>query len=215
MFRNLKALLLAAVALTAFGAVGAASALAAEFHCATDHCRLTLKPDGAGATAHQTFIFRKGGESFALTCETISGESTPPIKTTSELTFSVEYKNCNSLGATEVKMNGCQYLFTAKGELSIQCPEGKKIELKMPSWGECVMTIESQGPLFGFKYHNIEAKAEITIESTVKGIKSTIDKSAICGIPSGEWVGESTTGNAIITGETDDAEAKMVNVWWE
>ncbi len=216
--RYIKTLLFTAVVPTVFWAVGASGVQAAEFHCAVEPCRVTLKPDGSGKTAHQLWVFRnETGDAFPITCGSISGEATLPTKTAKELTVTnVGYQNCvTAFEWVSIKMNGCHYLFTSAGELSIGCPENEKIEIFIPDFGNCLVTIEAQGPLSGIKYHDAGLpKAELTIETAVKGIKSTIDNKP-CGIPSGEYKGEITTGNAILTGETDNEEAKMVNFWWE
>ena len=85
MIRNLKVLLLAAMALTAFGALSAAGAQAAEekFHCSVVECRVRVGPDGTGATTHQVFIFSDTSSpvrSFSTTCASITGEAFPRKK---------------------------------------------------------------------------------------------------------------------------------------
>jgi hypothetical protein len=143
----------------------------------------------------------------------MSGEGTQ-FKTSLELTITkVEYQGCVGVGLAAIKMNGCDYLFTSGGQMSIKCPEGKKIEWIL--FG-CVATIGSQGPLNGLKFHDAgTTKTELTVESLVKGINGTIDAAAECALAPGAFEGEVMTGNVILTGETDNVEAKMANFWWE
>ena len=74
-------------------------------------------------------------------------------------------------------------------------------------------------PLVGkFGYRDpTGTKSELTVESAVQGIKGTVDANPpLCGIKPGEFTeGEITTGNFILTAESDNAEAKMANIWWE
>jgi hypothetical protein len=218
MIRNLKILTFAAIAVTVISAVSASSAQAAEFHCSVEPCRLTLKPDGPvpSLTAHQNFRFNSPkGDSIEFTCRSVSGEATQSAKTSTEITLTnIEYQNCASGGFfTAVKMNGCDYLFTSAGQMSIECPVGQKIE-----WFtfKCVVTIGPQGPLNGVKFHDAGfTKSEITVENLVKGIKGTIDESPTCLVAQGASEAESKTANSILTAETDNAEIVMANAWWE
>lgn len=217
MIRNLKVLMLAAMALTVISASSASGAQAAEFHCSVELCRLTLKPDGAvpSPTAHQNFRFNSPkGDSVEFTCRSVSGEATQSTKTSTEITLTnIEYQHCTSGFSAAVKMNGCDYLFTSAGQMSIQCPEGKKIEWLVL---KCVVTIGSQGPLNGVKFHDAGfTKSEITVENLVKGIKGTIEESPVCPIAPGASEAESKTANSILTAERDNAEVEMANVWWE
>jgi hypothetical protein len=215
MFRNLKlAASAGAAALAAVCALGLSSAQAAEFHCSVEPCRVTVKPDGTGKTRHQVFVIGNGSESISFTCNEVSGEGTPLVKTSLELTISkIEYQTCAVIGtAVAIKMNGCDYLLTAEGKFSIKCPPGQKIEWNVLG---CTATIGAQGPLSGVKFSNISSKSEITMETAVKGIKGTLDGPE-CVMKLGEFTaGEIVTGNVILTAETDNAEAKMASFWWE
>jgi hypothetical protein len=217
MIRNLRILMLAAMALAVIGASNASGAQAAEFHCSVQPCRLTLKPDGVvpSVTAHQNFRFNStGGDSVEFTCDSVSGEATQSAKTSPEITLTnIEYQHCTGNGSAAVHMNGCDYLFTSAGQMSIKCPEGKKIEWVAVN---CVVTIGTQGPLSGVKFHDAGVtKSEITVENLVKGIKGTIDEGPICGVTPGASVAESKTANSILTAETDGAVVEMKNAWWE
>jgi hypothetical protein len=171
MIRNLKILVSAVAVLTALDALGASGVHAAEFHCSVEPCRVTLKPDGTGKTAHQVFIIRNAAESVSFTCASVSGEATMATKTKKELTVTnVEYQGCFTIGTeARVKMNECDYLFGAEGEFSIKCPAGKKIEWIVLG---CTATIGEQGPLPGMKYHDAGiTKSELTVETAVAKVK--------------------------------------------
>jgi hypothetical protein len=231
MIRNLKVLILAAMALAAFGALAASGAQAKEFRCSVEPCRVTLKPDGAvgSKTAHQVFVVENKGteikESVAFTCEQTTGEGTSSKKTAKELLIkNISYDGCNVIGggAVTVKMNGCNYFFKAEpGTVTIQeCEAGKQIEIKLGTG--CVFTIGSQGPLAGIAYHTsgVAPNRELTLETDVHGIRTTIadngnDTKALCGIePAAELEGTYTTGNTILTGETDPGGV-MAETWFE
>jgi hypothetical protein len=226
MIRNLKVLMLAAMALAAFGVLGASGAQAKEFHCSVEPCTATLKPDGAvgSKTAHHVFIVEnKVGESVSFTCEQITGEGTSSKKTAKELLIkNISYDGCSVVGgsAVTVKMNGCKYLFKAEpGTVTIQeCETGKHIEINLETG--CQFTIGAQGPLTGIAYHTsgVAPNREMTVETNVKGIVTTISEGgtkAKCGItPEATLEGTYTTGNTIVTGETDPGGG-MAETWFE
>jgi hypothetical protein len=212
MIRNLKfPMAVAAVALTAFGAVSISGADTAEFHCSVKPCQITVKPDGTGKTAHQVISLWGKTGSFQTTCSTISGEATASSETFSEITVSnIKGSGCTVLGQpAELKMNGCDYLFRSSGTLTITCPPGKEIEDGI-SGGGCLYFIPPQGPLPGLTFHNLESN-EITIETQIKGLTATTNGE--CGI-SGTVEAEYTTGNTILTAETDPGGVKA-NLSWE
>lgn len=218
-----KLKLLSAVLLTlvSLAVTNAAGANAAEFHCAvTGSCRVTLKPDGTGKTEHQTFMFTRalpegGAEAVGFTCTSITGEATMPEKQAKELTITgIEYHECSSAGLpAAVRMNGCDYVLSAAGQLSIKCPFGKKIEWEVIG---CVATLGEQGPVGGPSFHDAgTTKSELTVQSqTEKKLKGAIVEG--CAMKPGEFTaGEISTGNFILTAEKDNGFAEMVNVWWE
>jgi hypothetical protein len=213
-----SAALLAVVLLVATNASGAT---AAEFHCSvTGSCRVTLKPDGTGKTEHQTFMFTRalpegGAEAVGFTCTSITGEATMPENKAKELTITgIEYHECSSVGlVAAVRMNGCDYLLGAAGQLSIKCPFGKKIEWEVIG---CVVTLGEQGPIGGPSFHDAgTTKSELTVQSqTEKKLKGTIIEG--CAMKPGEFTaGEISTGNFILTAEKGNPAGEMVNIWWE
>jgi len=220
MSRRAKLLSAALLAVLSLAATSA-SATAAEFHCSTTgSCRVTLKPDGTGKTEHQTFMFTRalpegGAESVGFTCTSITGEATMPEKQAKEITVTgIEYHECSSVGlVAAVRMNGCDYLLGAAGQLSIKCPFGKKIEWEVIG---CIATVGEQGPLGGPSFHDAgTTKTELTVQSqTEEKLKGTIVEG--CAMKPGEFsAGRITTGNFILTAEKDNAAGEMVSIWWE
>lgn len=220
MIRNLKVLLAATMALMAFGALSSSSVQAAEFHCSVEPCRVTVKPDGTGKTAHQVITVKQGGSNFSTTCDSIVGEGTASTKTFKALTIgSIKGSNCGFSGVpANLTMNGCEYLIASGGlgggTLTIVCPLGKEIEAGLVSGG-CMYKIPSQGPLNEVKFHDAETggvkKSELTVELAVKNIAVTVEE--CWGMEDGPATAEFTTGNTILTSET--AGGVKANLWWE
>jgi len=222
MIRNLKVLIAAGMALAAFGVMGASASQAAEFHCNTKPCTATLKPDGTGKTAHHVFIVKKGAVSGSFTCNEISGEATLETETATTVEFNknLKYSGCSIAGSTvEVHMNGCSYSFTSHGAVTVICPPGKQIELTIGIPRRCTVDIPAQGPLNGITYHNLGENTELTVSTLVQGISGTATDNEVEGCLktvgfSGSFTeAEYTTGNTIVTGETDPGGVHK-NVWW-
>jgi hypothetical protein len=221
MIRNLKALAAAAMSLAVFGVAAVSTGQAAEFHCSVEPCRYTMKPDGTVGfkTAHHVFAINEGEGIVTVTCAKVEGEGTSSTKTAKELTITNlgGLLPCTLNGeAASVVLNSCGYLYSSAGELTIKCPFGKGMEFVGPG---CRMVIAPQGPLPGIKYYDAGAtKSELTVETSVQKLKGELigSKAGCGGVEPGAFTeGEYKTGNAILTGETDNAEAKMANVWWE
>jgi len=237
MIRNLKVLLMAAMALAAVGAVNAAGAQAAEeFHCALTQCRLTLNPDGevGSATAHHVFVVTdEKGATVSFTCKQITGDARveSATKTVPEATVTgLTYHFCNAVGEpVAVRMNECDYDFTAinggtvnGSEVHVRCPGTKHIEIEITST-KCLLEVTPQTPV-GIHYHNIPVgeKKEITVEASVPNIATewiSGTKAQCLGLEVGagkKLTAKYTTGNTIVTGEEDiESGGTMVNIWWE
>lgn len=219
MIRNLKVLIAAAMALAAFGAIGAAGAQAAEFRCSVAPCTYTMLPDGAAgsAAAHHELVIKQGGATPPATCDTISGDATAGAAVVPELKFTaIKYTKCNLAGEiANLEMNGCEYLFKNTGTITIQCPVGKSIQLKVVATG-CTISIGAQGPLGGITFKNHAGGKElITMEMKVANIAGTANNA--CGgnpkLKEGAVTVEYTTGNTLLTGETPGGV--MANAWFE
>jgi hypothetical protein len=228
MTRNLKVLLAAAMALAAFGAFSAAGAQAAEFHCdpaaGTTSCFFTLKPDGTTTTAHHVFVVKDAaGETASFTCPQLDGSGTAAQTAANVSITSLNYNtivggsDCKLAGVTvTVDMNGCSYNFSAGGTVSIVCPAGQVIEVT----GPCTVKVGSQGPLNGITYHNLGTTAagttEITVSANVPGIaiSEVVNPGGCFGHPGGPYTATYTTGNTIVTAETDTGAPAMTAGWW-
>jgi hypothetical protein len=237
MTRNLKALLAAAMALAAFGAIGVTGASAAgeQFHCEIEPCRIRASQDGTLKTGHQVFNVELGGViKAAFTCETISGDATNSTKTSKSIELTeIKYGGCTVNGSPEVvvDMNGCTYLFNSErnaastASVEVKCPGTAAIEVTFrdPTTKnlKCTMDIRSQ-LLTGVNYHNIGAvgfTTETTVEvntGTIKTEATGASKAECFGLEINKTLGARyTTGNAIATGEEDkDTGATMVGAWW-
>jgi len=223
MTRNLKAIVAAALALGAIAAVSASGAEAAEFHCNVEPCRFRLNSDGTGKTAHHVFIIddKTTGQTLTITCSRLTGEGRSNTKTFLEAVVTgLNYNDveCRDTGAAKVtvEMNGCTYHFRSAGQVSVACEVGKKIELKYASG--CVITVGPQGPLNGITYTTIgvSPNREVTVSVNVVGIAVAFDGTkAQCGVePTDVFEGTYTTGNTIVTAETDDVSEAMSDGWW-
>ena len=239
MIGNLKALLLAAMALALFGVLGVSSAHGAEkerFHCEVKigSCKYTALPDEVAntKTAHHVLTIDNyvvPFESVSFTCGQMSGEATLGKEAFAVVMKNIKYSECKVNGSEGVtfKMNGCSYGFLAvgplgatgvpNGEMWIEgCEAGKKIEIVYTTG--CVATIGEQGPLKGITFHNHKGIKElITVETNAKGIAASFDGTkAQCLItPTGIIEATYTTGNTLLTGEEDWLGGVMVNAWYE
>jgi hypothetical protein len=217
MKRNLKLFMLAALALTAFGALSASGAQAlSEFTKPTEAVRLTITPDGTTTTAHQ--VLDAAGSS--ITCPTVDGEATIAGTGTTfatALVENIEYTGeCKFVGQRAyVRMNGCKYdlnIAAAIGRVSItSCNAGKTIEFGIAEGLVCNVTVPEQANLGEWTAHNLNA-SEVTIETHVTGVTYTAIGSACPETGTDRTNGNYTTGNFILTAEKDNANKEMVAV---
>jgi hypothetical protein len=228
MTRNLKVLIAAALALVACGAFSASSAQAAdELHCSVSPCRFRGKQAGTGTTGHQVFIIENVGktESVSFTCHEVTGEGTFSGFTTTNVIISIiEYHKCTVNGSpgVTVDMNGCSYKFTATAagttdgdQLHVECPVGKKIQYTIPEIG-CTFEIGPQ-TLNGVGYHTLGTTPNREITVTIKSTTNiAVTRNAGCAalIKAEALIGTYTTGNWIMTGESDDGNQTMADLWW-
>lgn len=217
MIRNLKMLISTTAALAALGAVGVSSGQGAEFHCSVSPCTLTPNPDGTAKNSHHVIIFKQGAVSAATTCNEFTGDATFAGTTTKEITFTgINYDGCNDAGETsQVNMNGCHYLFTSTEEMMhLQCPAGKSITMVTSATG-CTFTIGAQ-TLKGVSYKTVGVtpNREITVSFNISNLAATANDSCTnLKINPGALTGEYTTGNTILTGETDPGKV-MADFWF-
>lgn len=234
MTRNPKIFALIATAVASFGALGASSAQAIpEFHCQNLNCIIELKKDGVSKTAHHVFIVKKGTSAGIFTCEYLKGKATVSTVNgaTTEVTLNenLEYSPANpkestlgcSIGSEPVVVdfNGCDFRFTAAGEVTIiKCLTGKQIQLTVGAPVKCTVAVPGQGPLKSVKYHDAGTeKKEITVEVTLTKVAGEVGAGCkpYVGFESEKFTeSEYTTGNTIVTG-LEDGGPNDVKVWWE
>ena len=227
MIRSLKILLAVAMAMAAFGAIGASGAQAAEFHCSVEPCTYTVKPDGTvpGKTSHQVMLVKQGVVGVVTTCDEVAGEAKSAKKTTLEVTFqNIKYTTCSIAGqASTVNMNGCGYLIKATGAataaVTIECEAGKSIEHLIPATG-CIIKYGAQGPLNKVFLHDSETngvkKSIITMSIVITETPITGTANNKCGgigFAEGPVSAEHTTGNVELLGETPGGI--LANAWFE
>jgi hypothetical protein len=229
MIRNPKALLAAALALAAIGALSASGAQAAGFHCAANPCRYTLKPDGTGTTAHHVFIVETANASNAVsfTCSELRGEGRAEseeltVVTVENLSYPTAGCKINGSSGLTVDMNGCKYQFTNTGTVSmVGCLNAAKA-IEFTVTGGCVFSIPESAVQNkpGVKFHTIGVapNREMTVEVSHVAIEG-ITSNAACAPLIGEGhttglVGTDETGNSIVTGETDVENPVMVDTWF-
>ena len=223
MIRNLKVLMLAAMAVAAFGAVYASGASAAgeQFHCevpAGSFCTGTLSPDGTGKTSHHVFVVKKGASSGAVTCNGLTATSTSG-PTSKELTVTgLTYATCNLAGTeASVTTTGCDYLFKSEGgKVNVVCEGANKIKIVA---GGCTVEVGSQ-ELSGITYTNINAEKETTVSTAVKNVAGTAGAGCVglLGFTGAFTEGEYSTGNTIVKAYKDGfahTEANQVKAWWK
>jgi hypothetical protein len=226
MTRNLKILFAAVMALMALAPVASSAQAADEFHCSVEPCRITLLTDGTGKTTHQVFIVesKTTTEAVSFTCESIRGEGVAPSKTATAGALTVSFDNCNVNGTPGVivHMNGCEYTLTAAGGTTDQanahllCPVGKQVEVRVPPGGGCIFFFGAQTPGNGVGYKNegVTPNRVVTVTGNVHGI--VVTASAGCaGLinPNQTLEGTYTTGNTLVTGETE--AGVMADAWYE
>jgi hypothetical protein len=230
MIRNLRILVAAAMALTAFGVVGATSAQAAdEFHCSVEPCTLTTGPDGTAKNSHHVFIVENEAksESVAFTCNKLVGYATSNTKTATDVTLTEFagkelYQECTANGSpgVTVDMNGCTYTFTGHGGTNdtsgvhVLCPAGKVIQVTI---NKCVFDIPPQTLTTGIGYVTAEPppNRQVTVTANVPNITvEATGNQAECLInPNQKLIGTYTTGNTLVTGETH--AGVMAEAWYE
>jgi hypothetical protein len=224
MTRNLKALLVSAMAVLAIGAVGAQAAQGALFHSEISNPTLTPQTDGAlnSKTAHQVLDFAGAAVTFAgIAGDGAFGEGL----TSTTMTLDIAFDSPGTFvgQSATINMNGCDITVTSHGTLSLTNRTGKNcatepITFSVPS-PPCTVTLGSAGGvnqnLESVSFHNLSVGSArvITMEANVTGIHYVAHGSG-CPLTGTRTDGTYTTGNSTITGE-NPINGAMVGVWWE
>lgn len=200
MKRNLKALGLVIAAVLAMSAF-ASAAQATDFH-------VSAAPATSKGTQSTTHHFKTG--TFDVTCEIAEFEGTQSTKTAATQTMTAKYDKCHVIilftFAATVNMNGCDYLFNANGDVTLECPAGKVVEITSAG---CNVTIGAQKIVGGAEYKNNATKTELTVVAKGKGITYHQIGSS-CATKNGNDA--EYTGNTLVKATSGGA---ATNVWWE
>ena len=233
MIRNLKALILAALAVAALGAVMASAAQAAPKFTvpgAAENAEttLTVLKDGTTKTAHQVFDIwnSKMEEEKTITCNEATGDATVKgASQTAILSITPGFSgSCQFLGQeVTVENKGCNFEFTALGLLHIRSES--EVAGKKCKHGESPIVFQTKAPLEckvevaeqtveGITYHNL-ADGTITLNVPEAGAAKLTYNATGKDCPFGTLSnGNFTTGNVIITGEKKGT-TEMVNISWD
>lgn len=194
------------------------SASGAIFHTSEQSILITALPDGTGKTAHQVFDIA----GWPITCGGMEAQGAAAGTTFTQwtaegVTYLPVSNGACTLGGSPViaapKMNGCDYLFSASGQIDIQCPPEKTIHyFGIPG---CELTIPAQTNSKA-SYHNIEVSGvkAITMEISISNL-SYFSAGIECGASPGlHSDGKYTTGNVILSAERPGT-GEPVPLWIE
>jgi hypothetical protein len=205
MIRNLKTLGLAVMAIFALTAVASSAAQAIEFHSEIENTTVTAKTE-TGSNS----VFDAAGASISCASATFTG--TQAAKTSATLTVTPAYSSCTFLGILNVpvNMNGCQYTFSANGEVAVTGASCTAITFEATG---CKVEVGKQSGLKEVTYTNLGAGTtrEVTVTPHVTGI--TYTSSGLCPKNGTFSDGNYTSGNAVAKGE--NSKGVQVGVWVE
>jgi hypothetical protein len=166
----------------------------AEFHAGAAPINLS----GAQGTA-QTISLQPGN----VFCKTITFAGEMPLVTTKQITLKPTFSGCTAFGVGNVTVatNGCDFLFTAVGEMHITCPAGQEIEIKNP---DCLVRIGVQ-TVKTVSYASNLGETDFTITTAVTAL--TYNE---CGTArnNGTWSGTTT-----VTGS--NSKGTPIDVWYK
>lgn len=148
----------------------------------------------ASASAFTNFVSKPAPQSFAAEQVgkhkfTISGSAveceiakfkgkTEKEKQTTLKKVEAVYEKCTAFGfvSSTVNMNGCTYGFNIAGEVEVECPTGKEIEIAVSNGSGCAVKIGTQSKLKSVTYTNVKGKNgrnSVEINVGVKKVKYT------------------------------------------
>jgi hypothetical protein len=145
--RKIKVLGLMLVAIFAMSAVAATAASASEL--TGEEPNLFLHGTNEPAEKADVFFTTAGNTSCKNATYTVGTISTP----TTTVTATPTYTNCTSLGfPATIDTNGCSYVFhvtggsSTVGDVTLQCPENKEIQVTAISGGtnKCTVSVPGQ-----------------------------------------------------------------------
>ncbi len=156
--RNLESGILALVAALTLGAIAVPAASANQFHSSV--AKTTWQ-----RTASSTQEFEYEALGHTIDCATFGGTGKTTAQTVAELTVEPSYSSCNVPGIpfsqAEVRMNGCEYLFTLQaaqnhGLVHIKCPPEEEITITVKVFGVslCTIYVDEQTPTGNASWSN-------------------------------------------------------------
>jgi hypothetical protein len=174
--------LLAVMATSAFASMNASAKVSGHFTHAGATTNAIIKGEENKLTSH--FLHFQGPSGKPITCEKATYEGTVTERTVQVIQVFPTYTNCATkeelTGTVKVTTNGCSYTFfsqgaNAHGTVSIDCPEGKAIEIHHEN---CTITVGAQTPTAtrltgGINYTTtVEPVHALTADVTVSNIDS-------------------------------------------
>jgi hypothetical protein len=210
MNRKFKALLLAAMAVTALSAVWASAASAAQFTApgaGAGTTTIVASADGTPKNSHHVFDVVLPKNVLPITCDSSGIHGSQSGEAAASVTVTANYTGCTFLGQTAtVSMNGCDYTFGANGTATIDCPGANEITFTAAN---CTVHVPGGQVLSGISYTNIGN--QVTASASVKNIHG-VATGAGCPETGTFTGGEYTTGNTTLTGERGGG---VVNIDWD
>jgi hypothetical protein len=200
MLRNLRALGLSLATVLAIGAAGASAASAApQFHFESEHTIIKGQQTTVNSLAFDVGVVK---------CGVVQFGGTKAVLTSTTMTLNPTFDNCLLDEEEEVTFtdNGCAFLFHLgantehlTGTMSIECPEGERIEIDAP---ECTITVPPQGNLGTVTFTNegAEMTRSVVFDLGIAGLDYG-EHGAGCANETGLTTNGTYSGKVTITGE--------------
>jgi len=189
MNRKLKALGLALFAAFAMSAIGAQAASADLFTSAAEGEATVLT-----SSADEPHEFKYSGGTVKCAVTNFSGTQTGNEAT--ELTITPTYEECTFSGEpAAVRTNHCDYNFTTEtvegfAVVHVECENaGEHIEVEIPSWDHCTLTIAPQTVGQGVTYTDEGGEVTVGVNATVSVTRDNPGSHLFCA-----FIAESGTG---------------------
>jgi hypothetical protein len=194
MIRRRRTLRIVVLAVS-LSAVASAPAAAAEFRAASAPVTLT---------AVQTTLTVFTTDAVGFPCKSAHYVGTMASAKASEVKLAFNIDQCSTpfYGGMPFHENGCSYRFTASGQVHLECPVGKEIEIT--GLGPCLLKIPAQ-MLSGVTYTNNSSQSAITV--TAKFTNMTYYE---CGT---KRTNGTTSGTYTLTASASGGGP--VSVWYE
>jgi hypothetical protein len=223
MFRNLKATMLASVAVIALSALGASVAQASHFNApgSVGTIEISSQKDGTAKNAHHVFDIENalGTVQRSITCEEAVATGSAAAPKTEEVRVTIDFRgNCQFIGQTvTVEEGACDFKFTASGQVHIQTDPGLTGECKHGgnpitfATPNCKVEVGEQ-TVNGVVYDNTTLNGKKTITLTANNLTGVTYNAQGTDCPFGTTTnGKYTTGNTYVLGSQSGTQ---VDVEW-